>query len=114
MCRRFATSRGSIFLLVITIWNFADSLDLRGETQDARLIGWGGESYRASDTAPKDVLQMSQVQVLSWKPRASLAKQLLTPEECDHLVKISARSLQRSGVVDVESGKPLESNIRTR
>jgi hypothetical protein len=55
-----------------------------------------------------------QVEQISWNPRAWVVHNLLTEKECDHLVDIASNRLHRSGVVDVETGKPLESNIRTR
>jgi hypothetical protein len=55
-----------------------------------------------------------QVEQISWNPRAWVVHNLLTEKECDHLVDIASTRLHRSGVVDVETGKPLESNIRTR
>jgi len=94
------------------------ALALRG---DHDLIGWSGETYnaRARETSlsktefPSDALISSQVELLSWQPRAWVVHKLLTEEECDHLIQISSSRLQRSGVVDVNSGRPLQSNIRT-
>lgn len=50
---------------------------------------------------------------LSWKPRAFLFKKFLTDEECDHLVNMSRPSLTKSSVVDTDTGKPMDSEVRT-
>ncbi|KAI8463183.1 MAG: hypothetical protein J3K34DRAFT_381121 [Monoraphidium minutum] len=50
---------------------------------------------------------------LSWRPRAFLWKNFLTEAECDHLVTMSRASLTKSTVVDTDTGKPMDSDVRT-
>ncbi|GBF89340.1 prolyl 4-hydroxylase-like protein [Raphidocelis subcapitata] len=50
---------------------------------------------------------------LSWRPRAFLFKRFLSDEECDHLTRLSRPSLTKSTVVDMSTGKPMDSNTRT-
>jgi len=88
---------------------------------DHDLIGWTGESHHVAtqrtsgqkENGKSQALDYSKVEQISWKPRAWVVRDLLTEEECDHLVHMSEHRLQRSGVVDVENGGPVESNIRT-
>jgi len=50
---------------------------------------------------------------LSWAPRAFLLKGFLSPEECDHIINIAKPMMTKSGVVDNETGKSKESDVRT-
>lgn len=50
---------------------------------------------------------------LSWKPRAWLYHNFLTAEEADHLVDLAAPSMERSSVVDPETGKGMLDPVRT-
>ncbi|KAI8466500.1 MAG: hypothetical protein J3K34DRAFT_524498 [Monoraphidium minutum] len=54
-----------------------------------------------------------EVRRLSWNPRAILFKHFLSDEECDHLINISRKELTKSTVVDMETGKPMDSEVRT-
>ncbi|KAJ8425370.1 hypothetical protein Cgig2_003648 [Carnegiea gigantea] len=55
----------------------------------------------------------SRVTQLSWHPRAFLYTGFLTHEECDHLIKLAKDKLEKSMVVDDETGEDVESEIRT-
>lgn len=50
---------------------------------------------------------------LSWKPRAFLFKKFLTDEECDHIKQKAADKLEKSGVVDNDTGEERDSEVRT-
>jgi len=50
---------------------------------------------------------------LSWSPRSFLLKAFLSDEECDHLIKLASPHLQKSTVVDSNTGKSIPSNVRT-
>ncbi|PNX82581.1 prolyl 4-hydroxylase subunit alpha-1-like protein, partial [Trifolium pratense] len=50
---------------------------------------------------------------LSWSPRAFLYKNFLTDEECDHLKELAKDKLEKSMVADNESGKSIQSDVRT-
>ncbi|KAJ8425374.1 hypothetical protein Cgig2_003652 [Carnegiea gigantea] len=54
-----------------------------------------------------------RVTQLSWQPRAFLYKEFLTHEECDHLIKLAKDKLEKSMVVDDETGEDIETEIRT-
>ncbi|CAN0924404.1 Probable prolyl 4-hydroxylase 4 [Linum grandiflorum] len=55
----------------------------------------------------------ARVTQLSWHPRAFLYKGFLSDAECDHLIELARDSLEKSMVADDESGKSIESEIRT-
>ncbi|XP_038976008.1 probable prolyl 4-hydroxylase 6 isoform X2 [Phoenix dactylifera] len=54
-----------------------------------------------------------RVTQLSWRPRAFLYRGLLSDEECDHLIKLAEGQLEKSTVVDNESGQGTMSDGRT-
>ncbi|XP_078181393.1 putative prolyl 4-hydroxylase 7 [Carex rostrata] len=55
----------------------------------------------------------SRVMILSWKPRLFLYKNFLSPEECDHLIELAKSKLEKSTVVDIDSGNNVKSAVRT-
>ncbi|RLN17174.1 putative prolyl 4-hydroxylase 7 [Panicum miliaceum] len=55
----------------------------------------------------------SRVVQLSWRPRAFLHKGFLTDAECDHLIALAKDKLEKSMVADNESGKSVQSEVRT-
>lgn len=50
---------------------------------------------------------------VSWEPRAFLLHNFLNEEECNHLIELSDPSLEKSTVVDNETGGSIASNVRT-
>ncbi|XP_010934120.2 probable prolyl 4-hydroxylase 6 [Elaeis guineensis] len=56
---------------------------------------------------PKQVIQ------LSWRPRVFLYRGFLSYEECDRLIELAKGQLEKSTVVDNESGQGLMSDGRT-
>ncbi|KAL4457504.1 hypothetical protein ABPG75_012369 [Micractinium tetrahymenae] len=52
------------------------------------------------------------IEPLSWRPRAFLYHNFMTPEEADHIIKVAKPFMKRSTVVSA-GGKSVEDNIRT-
>jgi len=50
---------------------------------------------------------------LSWSPRAFLLKNFLSDEECEHLISKAKPRMAKSSVVDNNTGKSVDSQIRT-
>ncbi|KAL6782723.1 PFH16 [Auxenochlorella protothecoides x Auxenochlorella symbiontica] len=74
------------------------------------LIGWS-EDYNA---APGTGNRLGRMKVLSWSPRIFLLQNVLTDDECDHIIKAATPRLERSGVVEVEGrGRDGVSDVRT-
>ncbi|KAG6542532.1 hypothetical protein Mapa_016003 [Marchantia paleacea] len=76
------------------------------------LPGWMGETHNVKALKPL-VVEPPKVIALSWRPRAFLYKGFLTDEECDHIIMLARNKLKKSMVADNESGKSVESEIRT-
>merc|ERR1712107_117381 len=69
-----------------------------------------GREIAAACNAPLDLL--SQVEVVSWSPRAFLWRGFLTDEECDYWIQAGLRNgIERSRVVDEK--QDVESSVRT-
>ncbi|KAK9838186.1 hypothetical protein WJX81_007420 [Elliptochloris bilobata] len=50
---------------------------------------------------------------LSWRPRATIFKNFLTPQECDMLIALSRPKMVNSTVVDPKTGERVPSAVRT-
>ncbi|KAG7623032.1 Oxoglutarate/iron-dependent dioxygenase [Arabidopsis suecica] len=53
------------------------------------------------------------LEVISWEPRAFVYHNFLTNEECEHLISLAKPSMMKSKVVDVKTGKSIDSRVRT-
>ncbi|XP_057786099.1 probable prolyl 4-hydroxylase 7 [Salvia miltiorrhiza] len=58
-------------------------------------------------------LDPTRVTQISWSPRAFLYRGFLTDEECDHFIDLAKDKLEKSMVADNDSGKSIESEVRT-
>ncbi|CAI9109608.1 OLC1v1009457C1 [Oldenlandia corymbosa var. corymbosa] len=65
-----------------------------------------------TDASPITV-DPTRVTQISWRPRAFIYRKFLTSEECDHLITLAKDKLEKSMVADNESGKSIESEVRT-
>eukprot|EP00775_Hariotina_reticulata_P001675 gene1675-2018_t len=54
-----------------------------------------------------------EIEQLSWKPRAFVARGFLSDEECQHIIDIATPKMEESSVVDNETGKSKKSTVRT-
>ncbi|CAM6122875.1 unnamed protein product [Calypogeia fissa] len=57
--------------------------------------------------------QPKYVETLSWEPRASLYHNMLTDEECEHLINLARPNMVKSQVIDRATGLVIESEART-
>ncbi|KZV53826.1 hypothetical protein F511_00092 [Dorcoceras hygrometricum] len=53
------------------------------------------------------------VEVISWEPRAFVYHNFLSKEECDYLISIAEPKMEKSTVVDSDTGKSKDSRVRT-
>ncbi|KAL0424903.1 UNVERIFIED_CONTAM: putative prolyl 4-hydroxylase 10 [Sesamum radiatum] len=53
------------------------------------------------------------VEVISWEPRAFVFHNFLSKEECEYLISIASPHMEKSTVVDSETGKSKDSRVRT-
>lgn len=60
-----------------------------------------------------DPARSPRIEVLHEEGRIFLYHNFLSDEECDHIIKLAEPKLERSGVVDTQTGKEDVSNVRT-
>ncbi|XP_021747811.1 probable prolyl 4-hydroxylase 10 [Chenopodium quinoa] len=53
------------------------------------------------------------VELLSWEPRAFVYHNFLSKEECEYLIKLASPRMEKSLVVDEQTGKSKDSRVRT-
>ncbi|KAK4773475.1 hypothetical protein SAY87_028494 [Trapa incisa] len=53
------------------------------------------------------------VEVISWEPRAFVYHNFLSREECEYLIELAKPHMEKSTVVDSETGKSKDSRVRT-
>ncbi|KAJ9564661.1 hypothetical protein OSB04_000627 [Centaurea solstitialis] len=53
------------------------------------------------------------VEVISWEPRAVVYHNFLSQDECNHLINLAKPHMEKSTVVDNETGKSKDSRVRT-
>ncbi|XP_058774573.1 prolyl 4-hydroxylase 1 isoform X1 [Vicia villosa] len=87
---------------------------LRGLERNGHLQLPGGLPYWNNDKEA-EILRLGYVkpEVLSWSPRIILLHNFLSSEECDYLRAIALPRLKISTVVDVKTGKGVQSDVRT-
>ncbi|KAH9562142.1 hypothetical protein CY35_05G057200 [Sphagnum magellanicum] len=56
---------------------------------------------------------MVKQEMLNWQPRIILFHNFLSADECDHLINLARPKLAKSTVVDTNTGKGIESKVRT-
>ncbi|KAK3247778.1 hypothetical protein CYMTET_42735 [Cymbomonas tetramitiformis] len=103
-------------------WFSSGTQSLEDSTEE-RLIGWKGETHhvRTKEEPHEKMFRETQegrargawIEQLSWRPRAYLYHNFLSDEECDHIISLSEKRVQRSSVVDSVTGKVKEDPIRT-
>ncbi|OAY29849.1 probable prolyl 4-hydroxylase 6 [Manihot esculenta] len=78
-----------------------------------QIPGWVGENRILKKGILSNAVDPTRVIQLSWHPRAFIYKGFLSNEECDHLINLARDNLEKSMVADNESGKSVESEVRT-
>nr|GEV58293.1 probable prolyl 4-hydroxylase 10 [Tanacetum cinerariifolium] len=53
------------------------------------------------------------VEVISWEPRAVVYHNFLSQDECEHLINLAKPHMEKSTVVDNDTGKSKDSRVRT-
>ncbi|KAI4375296.1 hypothetical protein MLD38_013180 [Melastoma candidum] len=107
---------GSVFLLVFLIIFLLVSPDLAHSALPFRrrlADRTGGSMIRMVTGGSSVSIDPTRVTHLSWKPRAFLYRGFLSNVECDHLITLAKDKLEKSMVADNDSGKSIESEVRT-
>ncbi|MBA0726219.1 hypothetical protein Golax_002061 [Gossypium laxum] len=89
------------FFLLIFLQSCLVSADINGSVLKMKT---------GTSSVPFDPTHVTQ---LSWHPRAFVYKGFLSSDECDHLITLAKDKLEKSMVADNESGKSVESEVRT-
>ncbi|KAL6880054.1 hypothetical protein ACP4OV_011619 [Aristida adscensionis] len=63
--------------------------------------------------APAPPFNSSRANAVSWQPRVFVYNGFLSDAECDHLVKLGKKKVERSMVADNASGRSVMSEVRT-
>ena len=103
----------------------ARRLTWAADGDEERLPGWQGEQSRDGSAphrheskgdqyAREDRERGTWMELISWRPRAYVIHNFMSPEECVDLVKIARPFMARSTVVDSVTGESKVDPIRTR
>eukprot|EP00775_Hariotina_reticulata_P010978 gene10978-11133_t len=72
------------------------------DQQDEDFIGWQGEKFVADEVF--DDSKHPWIETLSWEPRAYLYHNFLTAEEAQHIINLARPHMEKSQVVDSDTG----------
>ncbi|KAG2696551.1 hypothetical protein I3843_07G061800 [Carya illinoinensis] len=84
----------------------------------------GGDSPKANDLSTivrntmdridaDEEIEEQWTELISWEPRAFVYHNFLTKEECEYLISLAKPHMEKSTVVDSETGKSKDSRVRT-
>jgi prolyl 4-hydroxylase len=112
---------GLVALAALLLLGAAWALEGQYIEDTERFPGWRGELPRmdlgVGDTVGfgelGQELWRGRVEQVSWSPRAFVYHNFLTDEECEHLKNLARSRLVKSTVVDNQSGKSMDSRVRT-
>eukprot|EP00884_Botryococcus_braunii_P009280 jgi/Botrbrau1/18353/Bobra.0179s0078.1 len=102
--KRFAAL--ALLIVVVTLY----LVNARPPTEIESLPGWQADTYHPPSAQRKESPWM---EVLNAEARIFLYHNFLAPEEADHIISLAAPALTRSDVVDTDTGKEVESQVRT-
>ncbi|KAL1540688.1 procollagen-proline 4-dioxygenase [Salvia divinorum] len=98
-----------LIVIVLSFGIFSSSSNSKHKAHDLTLIAHNSLHSHGQDEESKD----QWVEVISWEPRASIFHHFLSIEECEYLISIAQPHMEKSTVVDTETGKSRDSRVRT-
>ncbi|KAL2457652.1 putative prolyl 4-hydroxylase 10 [Forsythia ovata] len=98
-----------IILLALGILSIPSSSKGSPKAHDLSSIARNTVSKGDEDAERKD----QWVELISWEPRASVFHNFLSKEECEYLINLAKPHMQKSTVVDSDTGKSKDSRVRT-
>ncbi|XP_044506975.1 probable prolyl 4-hydroxylase 7 [Mangifera indica] len=104
---------GSFYFLLLSLCFFLVSPDPSNSVKIPDLLSDKERHGSVLSLKRKAIFDPTHVTQLSWSPRAFIYRGFLTDEECDHLINLAKDKLEKSMVADNESGKSIESEVRT-
>lgn len=88
-------------------------LPLPSYTTDQQVTtAWMGSSGAGYVDDGQDVWR-GTVEQVSWEPRIFVLHNFLSDAECDHLINLAKPRMTKSAVVDNDTGKSVDSEVRT-
>lgn len=109
----------SLLLLLFSLCFLSIFPDL-SRSASLRSSGWHADEKTKSSVlklvtggGSSSIIDPTRVTQISWRPRAFIYRNFLTNEECDHLITLAKDKLEKSMVADNDSGKSIESEVRT-
>ncbi|CAL5368007.1 unnamed protein product [Camellia sinensis] len=100
----------SVFLCFLCLSPAIAALRFPGLLGEKKTQGSVLKLTTGVSSVPFDPTRVTQI---SWRPRAFIYSRFLTDDECDHLIHLAKDTLEKSMVVDNESGTSVESEVRT-
>jgi len=121
LAMRLVLALAALSAFQASAWSLAGrSLTAKADGED-RLPGWKGEVSRTSRTPTEGELRVKEdrergtwIEIISWRPRAYVIHNFMSPEECVQLIKTAKPFMRRSTVVDSVTGESKVDPIRTR
>ncbi|XP_047966687.1 probable prolyl 4-hydroxylase 10 [Salvia hispanica] len=98
-----------LIVIVLAFGILSSSSNSKHKAHDLSVIAHDSLHARGGDEESKD----QWVEVISWEPRASIFHHFLSKEECEYLISIAQPHMEKSTVVDSETGKSRDSRVRT-
>ncbi|KAJ1380029.1 Prolyl 4-hydroxylase, alpha subunit [Sesbania bispinosa] len=98
-----------LLLLALGILSFPNASSASGQTKANDLNSIARNTLIEGEDGARD----HWVELISWEPRAFLYHNFLTKQECEYLISIAKPNMQKSTVVDSETGKSKDSRVRT-
>ncbi|XP_075105736.1 putative prolyl 4-hydroxylase 6 isoform X1 [Nicotiana tabacum] len=108
-----------LFLLLLFSLCFLSIFPHLSRSTSLRFSGWHNDKKTKSSVLKlltdrsSPTIDPTRVTQISWRPRAFVYRNFLTDEECDHFITLAKDKLEKSMVADNESGKSVESEVRT-
>ncbi|KAL8549919.1 hypothetical protein ACS0TY_008669 [Phlomoides rotata] len=98
-----------VILLATGMFSISSGISSKHKAHDLNVIAHNTIHSGDGDEESKD----QWVEVISWEPRASVYHNFLSKEECEYLISIAQPHMEKSTVVDSETGKSRDSRVRT-
>ncbi|KAL7090589.1 hypothetical protein ABFS83_12G047300 [Erythranthe nasuta] len=101
-----------VILLALGILSISSSTNTSKDSPRAHDLSFISHNSAHSDDGDEESKDQ-WLEVISWEPRAFVFHNFLSKEECEYLISIAEPHMEKSTVVDSETGKSTDSRVRT-
>ncbi|KAH6797043.1 2-oxoglutarate and oxygenase superfamily protein [Perilla frutescens var. hirtella] len=98
-----------LIVILLAVGILSSSGNSKHKANDLNIIAHNSLHSHDGDEESKD----QWVEVISWEPRAFVFHNFLSKEECEYLISIAEPRMEKSTVVDSETGQSKDSRVRT-